>query len=53
MRLLTKEEKCKLMSDYYGWDLKQLLLHNESQIDTLYSACCDEDGVLRMKETKE
>lgn len=49
---LTREEKCKLLSELYGWNLEQLLKNNENQINTLFSSCKDEEGVLRKPETK-
>lgn len=49
---MTREDKVKQLHETYGWDLKALKNHNDAQIDTLYSACLDEEGNLRKKERK-
>jgi hypothetical protein len=49
---LTKEEKCELLSSYYGWTLDGLIKFNISQIDMLYASCLDENGELRNPQVK-
>jgi len=44
---LSKQEKIDLLHKLYGWDKASLEKNNDSQIDTLFTACKDEDGELR------
>lgn len=46
---MNKQEKCIAMVEHYGWKLEDLLKHNDSQVDSLYNACLNEDGQLRKK----
>lgn len=57
MFIMTKIAKCKLLDSLYAhinntFKYENLMLHNENQIDTLLSACKDEEGNLR-KTTNE
>lgn len=45
----TKEEKCHILADTYGFNFYELIKYNENQIYMLFDACKDEDGNLRKK----
>lgn len=55
---MTKEEKCQLLHSLYSqinssFTYENLMKHNENQIDTLLSACKDEEGNYRKQENED
>jgi len=55
---MNKEDKCRLLESLYAhlnssFTFEILMKHNENQIDTLLSACKDDDGNYRKQEIDE